>query len=40
MEKYDEIRRLQGKYNLTAKMSLSVYIVAFKSPIFKLPNMN
>jgi len=47
-EKYDDkfmgkctkMRRIQGKYNLAVKMDLSIFITAFKSPIFKFSDLS
>lgn len=36
LKKCMKMRKLQGKYNLAAKMNLSICITAFKSPIFML----
>lgn len=40
MKKFEKIHRLQGKYNLTVKMDLSICMKAFKSPIFKLSDVS
>lgn len=40
MRKLGTIRRLQGKYNLAVKIDLSLFILIFKSPIFKLSDIS
>lgn len=40
LRKCMKIRKLQGKYNLAARMNLSMYITAFKSPIFMLSDIS
>jgi pimeloyl-ACP methyl ester carboxylesterase len=40
MKKCGKIRRIQGKYKLAAKMDLSIFITAFKSPIFRFSDLS
>lgn len=35
MKKCGAVRKIQGKYNLAVKMSLQIFLTAYKSPIFK-----
>jgi pimeloyl-ACP methyl ester carboxylesterase len=39
MGKCSKIRRIQGKYNLAVKIDFSIFITAFKSPIFKFSDL-